>query len=130
MILIFSTNTDHNRVKREVEWTLQLGLAIGSLKQDSKYMMNEDRNALINALTILKNRMTKEEENIKYNSLQDNVGRGLTASLVVVGILAVGYVKFKETIKLAINRRNVNQPLPMSSIHSTSPFGSTVARNC
>ena len=130
VITIFSTDTDHTRAKRETEWTLQLDLAIGSLKQNSEYVMQDNRESLISALTILKNRMMQEEQNVKYNSLQDNIGRGLTASLVVVGILAVGYVKFKETIKLAIYGRNVNQPIPMSNIYSASPFGSTVAKNC
>ena len=58
------------------------------------------------------------------------MGRGLTASLVVVGFLAVVYVKFKETIKLAISGRNVNQPKPMANVYATSFFGNMIARNC
>ena len=44
-----------------------------------EYMMTNDREAVVNALTILKTRMLKDEADIQMNGFQDQIGQGLGA---------------------------------------------------
>ena len=72
------------------------------LKKETEYMQGQDRDAVVSALTIMKNRMSKDEADIERNSFLDNLSWVMMGCFLVFTCVATAFLKFKTMIQNAV----------------------------
>ena len=94
------------------------------LKKETEYMQGQDRDAVVSALTIMKNRMSKDEADIERNSFLDNLSWVMMGCFLVFTCVATAFLKFKTMICNAVMGSHSGQAaVPLSSVYSRAPFG-------